>query len=76
MPREQPCPRRRLGLVHRAADVYDEGDTDAADCSASVYDSCGTNPTSSAGQYENQALPTTFSTGTGPNTRESDELLR
>ena len=76
MPRERSCPAQRRTLEHRAANCYDEGDTVASGCSASVYDSCGTNPTSSTGQYESHALPTMFCTGTGPNTRESDELLR
>jgi hypothetical protein len=76
MPRARSCPGRRQALNHRAANFYGEGDAEAAACSESVYDSCGTNPTSLTGQYKNQALPTTFSTGTGPKTRESDELLR
>ncbi len=76
MPRERGCLEPRRALMDRAVRFYVDGDAEAAACSASVYDSCGTNPTSSTGQYENQALPTTFSTGTGPNTRESDELLR
>jgi hypothetical protein len=67
---------RRCARSRRAASPYDAGDNEAAARSSSVYDSCGTNPTSSIGQYESQALPTTFPTGTGPNTRESDELLR
>ena len=76
MPRERRCPGCRRALKFRSLNVYGDGvaETDAG--SASVYDSCGTNPTSSTGQYDNQALPTTFPTGTGPNMRESDELLR
>ena len=77
-----PCERRWRGrhpaLKDSVANSYGEGDAEAAAGSVPVamYDSCGTNPTSLTGQYENQALPTMFPTGTGPNTRESDELLR
>jgi hypothetical protein len=78
MPRERRQRGRPRALKDRAANSYGEGDAAAAAGSVpvSVYASCGTNPTSLTGQYENQALPTMFPTGTGPNTRESDELLR
>ena len=77
MPRDLSFLGRCQALKHRATISYGAGSAEAAaGSSASVYDSCGTNPTSSTGQYESQALPTTFSTGTGPKTRESDELLR
>ena len=76
MPGARSWPGPRRALMESAGSFYGEGDAEAAAGSPSVYDSCGTNPTSSTGQYENQALPTMFPTGTGPNTRESDELLR
>jgi hypothetical protein len=78
MPHERSWRGRRLAVKDHAANTYGEGDAAAAagSMSVSVYDSCGTNPTSSTGQYENQALPTMLPTETGPNTRESDELLR
>jgi hypothetical protein len=76
MPRKRRWRGRGPTLKDRAANCYGEGGAEAAAGSVSVYDSCGTNPTSPTGQYENQALPTMLPTGTGPNTRESDELLR
>ena len=78
MPRERRWRGHRPALKDHAANTYGEGDAEAAagSVSVSVYDLCGTNPTSLTGQYENQALPTMLPTGTGPNTRESDELLR
>lgn len=76
MSRERSSPGRRRALKIHSVNAYGDGVAETGAGSVSVYDSCGTNPTSSTGQYDNQALPTTFSTGTGPNMRESEELLR
>src|SRR5829696_547029 len=70
MPRDRgPEPRPRV-VLGDAPGPYGAEDpaAEAGSSPISEYDSCGTNPTSSTGQYDSHALPTTFSTGTGPNT--------